>query len=393
MSEAVTLLGATGSIGQSTIDVVKRYPERFNIEALAGGSRVEPLVAMAKEVHPRKVAIADETQYDALKTALSAAGLSEVKVLAGSKAVAQLAEDPETDCIVQAIVGAAGVEPTFKAAKAGKRLLLANKESVVCGGELLMKTIAENHAKLLPVDSEHNAIFQCLEGARPEARQTCRLLLTASGGPFRGRKDLRGITPEQAVAHPKWSMGAKISVDSATLMNKGLEVIEARWLFDVTPDRIDVVVHPQSVVHSAVTFNDGSIIAQLGATDMRHPIAYALGYPDRLDGGNKRLNLAQIGSLTFEEPDRETFPLLQRAFDALNLGGGSSIVLNAANEVANAAFLARQLSFIGISQTVTHMLETIQVPLPDSVEGILGLDHEVREKTRAWLVDNARRFD
>lgn len=385
MSEAITLLGATGSIGASTLDVVRRHPDRFHIHAVAGGRRVDELVAVARETHPKYVAIADEGRLDELEEKLLAAGLTGVTAMAGAGAMEALARDPESDAVVQAIVGAAGVAPTFAAAEAGKRLLLANKESVVCGGSLLMETIERNNATLLPVDSEHNAIFQCLQGASEEMRRTCRILLTASGGPFRGRKDLSGITPEEAVRHPKWSMGAKISVDSATLMNKGLEVIEARWLFDVPPERIDVVVHPQSVVHSAVEFADGSLIAQMGSTDMRHPIAYALGFPERLAGGNARLDLAAVGSLTFEKPDTETFPLLKMAFSALEAGGGASIVLNAANEVANAAFLNHEVAFTDIARTVGRMLETVVVGLPGDVTGILALDAEVRARTRELI--------
>lgn len=385
MSEAITLLGATGSIGASTLDVVRRHPDRFHIHALAGGHRVDELVAAARGVRPKYVAIADESRLGELEDKLLAAGLSGVTAMAGAGAMEALARDPESDAVVQAIVGAAGVAPTFAAAEAGKRLLLANKESVVCGGSLLMETIERNNATLLPVDSEHNAIFQCLQGASEVMRRTCRILLTASGGPFRGRKDLSGITPEEAVRHPKWSMGAKISVDSATLMNKGLEVIEARWLFDVPPERIDVVVHPQSVVHSAVEFADGSLIAQMGSTDMRHPIAYALGFPERLAGGNARLDLAAVGSLTFEKPDIEIFPLLKMAFSALEAGGGASIVLNAANEVANAAFLNHEVAFTDIARTVGRMLETVVVGLPGDVAGILALDAEVRARTRELI--------
>ncbi len=386
--QTISLLGATGSIGASTLDVIRRYPNDYRLVSIAGGRRVEELADIAEAFQVETVAVADVTQLDALKAALAKRNLSHVEALAGNDAMEKLASDKRVTTVVQAIVGAAGVAPTFAAAKAGKRLLLANKESVVCGGALLMDTIKANGATLLPVDSEHNAIFQCLDGARDDARQTCRLLLTASGGPFRGRKDLRGITPEEAVAHPKWSMGAKISVDSATLMNKGLEVIEAHWLFDVTPDRIDVVVHPQSVVHSAVVHEDGSMIAQLGATDMRHPIAYAMGYPKRLDAKTERLDLARIATLTFEAPDLETFPLLKMAFEALEAGGGASIVLNAANEIANAAFLARELPFTGIARTVRHMLDTFKAPAPTSVDEILALDEAVRAATREAIAAN-----
>ncbi len=432
MTQPVTLLGATGSIGRSTIDVVRSYPDRFHIHAVAGGSRVSELVDVCREVHPRHVAVADETKLTDLRQALGHAGLSDIQVHAGQQAVADLAADPDTDVVVQAIVGAAGVAPTFAAAQSGKRLLLANKESVVCGGGLLMDAVRRGGAELLPVDSEHNAIFQCLAGATAKARDEARIVLTASGGPFRGRKDLSGITPAEAVRHPKWSMGRKISVDSATLMNKGLEVIEASWLFGFAPERIKVVVHPESIVHSAVEFADGSVdsatlmnkglevieaswlfgfaperikvvvhpesivhsavefadgalIAQLGSADMKTPIAYSLGWPERMDGHSKRLSLAEIGTLTFEEPDMITFPLLGMAYDALRAGGAACIILNAANEIAVEAFLAGKIGFTDIFKTVMTMLETMTAADPQSVDEILALDRRARLETRAWL--------
>lgn len=385
MTQPVTLLGATGSIGRSTIDVVRSYPDRFHIHAVAGGSRVSELVDVCREVHPRHVAVADETKLTDLRQALGHAGLSDIQVHAGQQAVADLAADPDTDVVVQAIVGAAGVAPTFAAAQSGKRLLLANKESVVCGGGLLMDAVRRGGAELLPVDSEHNAIFQCLAGATEKARDEARIVLTASGGPFRGRKDLSGITPAEAVRHPKWSMGRKISVDSATLMNKGLEVIEASWLFGFAPERIKVVVHPESIVHSAVEFADGALIAQLGSADMKTPIAYSLGWPERMDGHSKRLSLAEIGTLTFEEPDMITFPLLGMAYDALRAGGAACIILNAANEIAVEAFLAGKIGFTDIFKTVVTMLETMTAADPQSVDEILALDRRARLETRAWL--------
>lgn len=385
MSQPVTILGATGSIGLSTLDVVGRYPDRFHVHAVAGGSRTAELVGVCRRAHPKKAVIADESKYAELKTALADAGLADIDVHAGQEAVTALAEDPDTQTVVQAVVGAAGVAPTFAAARAGKRLLLANKESVVCGGGLLMRTVRDCGAELLPVDSEHNAIFQCLSGASPKARAGARILLTASGGPFRGRKDLKGITVEQALAHPRWNMGRKISIDSATLMNKGLEVIEARWLFDFEPSRIQVVVHPESIVHSAVEFEDGAVIAQLGSADMRTPIAYSLGWPERLDGHARRLSLTEIGRLTFEEPDTTVFPLLRIAYEALEKGDGSTIVLNAANEIAVEAFLAHRIPFDAISKVIQDMLARISEPFPQSVEDILALDARVREATRRRL--------
>lgn len=385
MTQPITLLGATGSIGRSTLDVVARYPDRFHIHAVAGGSRVAPLVEVCRQAQPNRAVIADVNRLDELRQALKAEGLGHIEVGAGTQAVAELAEDADTEVIVQAVVGAAGVAPTFAAARAGKRLLLANKESVVCGGRLLMDTVKKHGCELLPVDSEHNAIFQCLAGATSKARAGAQIVLTASGGPFRGRKNLEGITPAQAVAHPKWNMGRKISVDSATLMNKGLEVIEARWLFDFEPSRIKVVVHPESIVHSAVEFEDGAVIAQLGSADMRTPIAYSLGWPERMDGYAKRMSFAEIARLTFEAPDLETFPLLQCAFDALKAEDGSTIVLNAANEIAVEAFLEERIGFTDIFKTVDHMLNRFQVSLPTTVEEIIAVDQQVRQSTRAWL--------
>ena len=388
MTQPITLLGATGSIGRSTLDVVAHYPDRFHIHAVAGGSRVAPLVDVCRQFKPKRAVIADAIRLDDLAKALKAEGLGYIEVGAGAEAVSKLAEDTDTEVVVQAVVGAAGVAPTFAAAKAGKRLLLANKESVVCGGRLLMDTVRANGCELLPVDSEHNAIFQCLAGATPQARANAQLILTASGGPFRGRKDLTGITPEQAVAHPKWNMGRKISVDSATLMNKGLEVIEARWLFDFEPERIKVVVHPESIVHSAVEFEDGAVIAQLGSADMRTPIAYSLGWPERLDGHAKRLSFAEIACLTFEEPDLETFPLLKLAYDALKADDGSTIVLNAANEIAVEAFLARKIEFSKIFKMAEFLMDAYRSTIPESVDEIIDIDKKVRQKAREYIADN-----
>ena len=385
MTQPITLLGATGSIGRSTIDVVQRYPDRFHIHAVAGGSRVAPLVEVCKQVNPKRAVIADANRLDELHQALKAEGLGHIDVDAGAQAVSGLAEDSDTEVVVQAVVGAAGVAPTFAAARAGKRLLLANKESVVCGGRLLMETVKKHGCELLPVDSEHNAIFQCLAGATPQARANAQLILTASGGPFRGRKNLEGITPEQAVAHPKWNMGRKISVDSATLMNKGLEVIEARWLFDFEPERIKVVVHPESIVHSAVEFEDGAVIAQLGSADMRTPIAYSLGWPERLDGHAKRMSFSEIARLTFEEPDLETFPLLQLAYDALKANDGSTIVLNAANEIAVEAFLEGRIGFTDIFRVVDKILKFHFDLTISTEEAIMNLNEEVQLNAKYLL--------
>lgn len=385
MQQKIALLGATGSIGRSTLDVIRRHPDRFAVHSLAGGSRIAPLVEAAAEFGAKRVVIADAAKKDELAQALKNAGLPQVDVGAGNAAVAELAADPEVDGVLQAVVGAAGVAPTFAAAQAGKRLMLANKESVVCGGGLLMKTVHDCGAALLPVDSEHSAIFQCLAGALEENRRHAKIILTASGGPFRGRTDLSGITPEMAVKHPKWSMGRKISIDSASLMNKGLEVIEARWLFATPADRIQVVVHPQSIVHSMVEFADGAVIAQLGAPDMRTPIALAMGWPERLDGGSAKLDFGQMGALTFEAPDLKTFPLLQCAYDALAEGGAKTIVLNAANEVAVDAFCERRIGFTDMFDVVRAMTAASKEPAPASVDDILAVDARARLETRAYI--------
>lgn len=382
--KTLTILGATGSIGRSTMDVVRLHGNQWRVGTIAGGSRVAPLVEAAKTCGADRVIIADESRYGELRSALNAAGLERVEAAAGAAAVADAAAEP-ADAVLQAIVGAAGVEPTFRAVEAGRRLLLANKESVVCGGGLLMELAKTKGAEILPVDSEHNAVFQCLAGADEKARAGARIILTASGGPFRGRTNLEGITPEEAVRHPNWSMGRKISVDSASLMNKGLEVIEASWLFGFPGDRIDVVVHPESIVHSMVEFADGCVLAQLGTPDMKTPIAYAMGWPERLEAGVARLSLVKAGRLTFEAPDKKTFPLLQLAYDALAAGGGATIVLNAANEVAVEAFLAKRIGFTTIFSTVSDAVESIQAPAPKNVADILALDREVRTRVRAVL--------
>ena len=381
----IAIFGATGSIGGSTLDVLSHYADRYRVFALTANSRVEELADLCAKHHPKIALVADASQKDALAQALAQRSLTDIEVWAGEADLVKLAALPEVDVAVLAIVGAAGLAPTFSAAAAGKRLLLANKESVVCGAELLMRRVKECGATLLPVDSEHSAVFQCLQGVPATERARVKLWLTASGGPFRGRKDLSGITPAQAVAHPNWSMGRKISVDSASLMNKGLEVIEARHLFDVPPERIEVVVHPESVVHSMIELADGAVLAQLGSADMREPIGYAMGYPDRLPAGIRPLRLAEIGRLTFEDPDRETFPLLDAAYKALAMGAGSTVVLNAANEIAVEAFLNERIGFTDIFSTVLERLEKDRPAAPESVDDILAIDRETRAKTREAL--------
>lgn len=378
----IAIFGATGSIGGSTLDVLSHYKDRYRVFALTANSRVEELVRLCESHHPRVALVADESKKGKLASELKTRGLTDIEVWAGESDLVRLAALPEVDVAVLAIVGAAGLAPTFSAARAGKRLLLANKESVVCGGALLMKSIKEHGAELLPVDSEHNAIFQCLTSASDEDRKNARLILTASGGPFRKRMDLTEVTPEDAVAHPTWNMGRKISVDSATLMNKGLEVIEASWLFGFPPDRIDVVIHPQSLIHSMVQYADGCILAQMGAPDMRTPIAYSLGWPKRLDGFAKRVDFAALGSVTFEAPDIQRFPQLGYAYEALRMGGAASIVLNAANEIAVEAFLDRRIRFLDIARACRHMMDTMVLAAPKSLPEVLAADREARIKTR-----------
>ena len=378
----IAIFGATGSIGGSTLDVLSHYKDRYRVFALTANSRVEELVRLCESHHPRVALVADESKKGKLASALKTRGLTDIEVWAGESDLVRLAALPEVDVAVLAIVGAAGLAPTFSAARAGKRLLLANKESVVCGGALLMNSIREHGAELLPVDSEHNAIFQCLACASEEDRKNARLILTASGGPFRKRMDLTEVTPEDAVAHPTWNMGRKISVDSATLMNKGLEVIEASWLFGFPPDRIDVVIHPQSLIHSMVQYADGCILAQMGAPDMRTPIAYSLGWPKRLDGFAKRVDFAALGSVTFEAPDIQRFPQLGYAYEALRMGGAASIVLNAANEIAVEAFLDRRIRFLDIARSCRQMMDSMVLAAPKSLEEVLAADREARIKTR-----------
>ncbi len=378
----IAIFGATGSIGGSTLDVLSHYKDRYRVFALTANSRVEELVRLCESHHPRIALVADESKKDVLASSLKTRGLTDIEVWAGESDLVRLAALPEVDVAVLAIVGAAGLAPTFSAARAGKRLLLANKESVVCGGALLMNSIREHGAELLPVDSEHNAIFQCLACASEEDRKNARLILTASGGPFRKRMDLTEVTPEDAVAHPTWNMGRKISVDSATLMNKGLEVIEASWLFGFPPDRIDVVIHPQSLIHSMVQYADGCILAQMGTPDMRTPIAYSLGWPKRLDGFAKRVDFAALGSVTFETPDIQRFPQLGYAYEALRMGGAASIVLNAANEIAVEAFLDRRIRFLDIARACRQMMDSLVLAAPKSLEEVLAADREARIKTR-----------
>lgn len=388
----VTVLGATGSIGVSTLDVIARHPHAYKVVALTANRDVAKMVEQCQAFKPRYAVMADEQSAEALQKSLRGCG-SETQVLAGVNGLITVSTLPEVECVMAAIVGAAGLLPTLAAASAGKRILLANKEALVLSGGLFMDEVRKNSAVLLPVDSEHNAVFQCLppnyEGNLEHAgiRQ---ILLTASGGPFRTRaiEQLADVTPAEACAHPNWEMGRKISVDSATMMNKGLEVIEARWLFNVEPEQIQVVIHPQSVIHSMVEYVDGSVLAQLGSPDMRTPIANALAWPKRIEAGVQRLNLFKVARLDFEEPDFKRFPCLRLAYEALAQGGTATAILNAANEVAVEAFLDGRLRFTAIARVVEQTLKGVSPVAADSLDRVLDADHEARLCAR-HLIHNA----
>jgi 1-deoxy-D-xylulose-5-phosphate reductoisomerase len=370
----VTILGATGSIGRSTLDVIARHPQRFELVSLTAHRSVEALAAAARQTRPVRAVIGEPSHYGALKAALSGTG---IEVAAGAEAMIEAAEAP-ADIVMAAIVGAAGLPPTLAAVRQGCAVAFANKECLVCAGPLMVAEVARYKARLLPVDSEHNAIFQVLDQAAPESVR--RLILTASGGPFRSwtREAMGRAAPAQAVAHPIWSMGAKISVDSATMMNKGLEIIEAHFLFGMEESRIDVLVHPQSVVHSMVEYCDGSTLAQLGTPDMRTPIANALAWPGRVAVPVERLDLAKIGTLSFEAPDPVKFPALAMARAALKSGGGAPTVLNAANEMAVEAFLQGRIGFLDIENVVAETLaRTKAEPLPN-LDAVFAIDAAAR---------------
>jgi 1-deoxy-D-xylulose-5-phosphate reductoisomerase len=385
----VTLLGATGSIGASTVDLLKRERNRFRVEAVCANKSAAALAALARELGARFAAVADPAAYGDLKAALAGTG---IEVAAGESGLIEAAERP-AEWVIGAITGAAGLKPTLAAAERGAIVALANKETLVCAGGLFMRRAAASGATVLPVDSEHNALFQAMSGSRRE--DVRRVILTASGGPFRAApaEAVKAATVEQALKHPNWSMGAKITIDSATLMNKGLELIEAHHLFALASEQIDVLVHPQSIVHSLVEFCDGSLIAQLGSPDMRIPIAYCLAWPERIAGSGPRLDLARAATLTFEEPDLERFPALGLARRALEAGGAAPTVLNAANEVAVGEFLARRLNFAGISALVEATLEAALArnwtAEPESVDEALSVDHNTRLLARTLLPEIA----
>jgi 1-deoxy-D-xylulose-5-phosphate reductoisomerase len=385
-ARSVTILGATGSIGASALDLIARHPRRYRVHAVTAQSSVTELADIAARFDADTAVIGEPALERSLRDALQARG-AKARALSGRDALVEAVQAPECDTVLAAIVGSAGLEPTLAAAEAGKRLLLANKEAIVCAGALLMAAVERGGGILLPVDSEHNAIHQCLSGVSKPERDGARLVLTASGGPFLNRDDLDGVTPDEACAHPKWVMGRKISVDSATLMNKGLEVIEASWLFGIPADRIDIVIHPQSVIHSMVEFSDGSVLAQMGTPDMRTPLAYALAWPERIASGARRLDFASAGPLTFEAPDRQRFRCLDYAYASLRRGGAASVVLNAANEVAVQAFLEERLPFTEIAPTIEQMLETYDPPPPNDIDDVLCIDREARERARERVLE------
>ena len=382
MVKRVSVLGATGSVGRSTLDLIERAPDDFQVVALTANCNVDELAEAAIRTRADRAVVADESCLDALRDRLSGTGIT---AQAGRQAVCEAAVD--ADWTMAAIVGCAGLEPVMAAVKCGKTVVLANKEPLVSAGELVLAEAARNGATVLPADSEHNAIFQCFDFERPE--RVRRIVLTASGGPFRdwSLDAMRGVTPAQAVAHPNWSMGAKISVDSASMMNKGLELIEAARLFPVDPARIDIVVHRQSIIHSIVDYVDGSMLAQLGPSDMRVPIAHTLAWPDRMATPMAPLDLIQIGRLDFEAPDLERFPALRLAREALDAGGAAPAILNAANEIAVAAFLAGQIGFLEIAAIVADTLDGYRPAAPTTLEAVLAVDEEARSAARARVED------
>ncbi|OGB23510.1 MAG: 1-deoxy-D-xylulose-5-phosphate reductoisomerase [Burkholderiales bacterium RIFCSPLOWO2_02_FULL_57_36] len=385
----ITILGATGSIGVSTLDVIARHPDRYAIHGLTAHSRVEELAAQCERFLPKVAVVGSANAAQRLQALLAARGVR-TQVEYGAEALCAVASAPECDTVMAAIVGAAGLPPTLAAARAGKKILLANKEALVMSGQLFIDAIASSGATLLPIDSEHNAIFQCLP--RPYQRSPAqhgiaKILLTASGGPFltRAVDTLAAVTPEEAVAHPNWVMGRKISVDSATMMNKGLEVIEAHWLFGASANQIDVLIHPQSVIHSMVSYVDGSVLAQLGNPDMRTPIAHALAYPERIASGVSQIDLAAVAQLCFERPDFDRFPCLKLAYDALTAGGTAPAILNAANEVAVQSFLNREIGFRMIDQLIARVMDTLPHREATTIDDVLDQDRSARELAYSYI--------
>lgn len=383
MTRVVTILGSTGSIGKSTLDVLSRHTDRYEVKALTANTDVAAMMQQCQQWHPKFAVMCDESAAQKLDEALRQQG-SDTQVLSGVQGLCRVAALDDVDTVVAGIVGAAGLLPSLAAAEAGKRILLANKEALVMSGQLFMDAVKKHKAELLPVDSEHNAIFQCLPSVQQRAANDSginKILLTASGGPFRtfSNEQLALVTPEQAVDHPNWEMGPKISVDSSTMMNKGLEVIEAHWLFSVAVDDIEVVVHPQSVIHSMVSYADGSVLAQMGNPDMRTPIAHALAFPDRIDSGVEPLDIFEVAKLEFEKPDLQRFPCLKLCYQAIRMEAAASIVLNAANEVAVAAFLDKKIAYTDIADLIEQSLDNIICSEDvSSIENILSVDVKAR---------------
>ncbi len=377
----LAVFGSTGSIGCNTLEVVRRHPEHFRVRYLTGNSNADLLIAQVREFRPAAVAVTDPAAESAVRDAVG----DQTEILSGTDALTQLAGRDDYDTMVSSLVGFAGLLPTVTAIRAGKNIALANKETLVVAGEIITGLLKERDVHLLPIDSEHSAILQCIVGE--PGHSVARIVLTASGGPFRGRTagEIADVTPAAALQHPNWSMGSKITIDSATLMNKGLEVIEAHWLFGVDASAIDVVVHPQSIIHSMVEFSDGSVKAQLGVPDMKIPIHYALTWPDRIAADYERLNLADVGTLTFEQPDLETFSCLRLAYQALEEGGTAPACLNAANEVAVAAFLRGDLSFPGIAQLIDDSLQHVPTLPAEEIDSVVDIDRQAREHAAASL--------
>lgn len=387
--QVLTILGSTGSIGESTLDVVSRHPEKFRVFALAGHRQVDKLAAQCKQFHPEYAVVGDAGHAAELEKKLKQEGI-DTQVLYGSQALIDVASADEVSGVMCAIVGAAGLPSALAAAQKGKTIYLANKETLVVSGALFMETARQNGATVLPIDSEHNAIFQVLPRdytGRLNEHGINSIILTASGGPFLNTdlSTFDSITPEQAVKHPNWSMGRKISVDSASMMNKGLELIEAHWLFNCPSEKLEVVIHPQSVIHSMVRYRDGSVLAQLGNPDMRTPIAYCLGLPERIDSGVGELDFGALSALTFQKPDFDRFPCLKLAYQAMNAGGAAPCVLNAANEVAVAAFLDKRIKFTDIAQVVAHCLAQDFSDGRHDIEGLLAQDAQTRRQAREFM--------
>ncbi len=388
--QQLCILGSTGSIGVSTLDVVARHPDRYGVFALTAHTQVKKLAEQCAQFLPQVAVVGTAQAADELAILLKELHLSQIQILSGPEALCAVASADECDSVMAAIVGAAGLPASLAAAKAGKKVLLANKEALVMSGQLFIDAIKDSGAALLPIDSEHNAIFQCLPGnynRQPGQHGIHKILLTASGGPFLNRdvNTLDDVTPEQAVAHPNWVMGRKISVDSATMMNKGLEVIEAHWLFATPAGQIDVVIHPQSVIHSMVSYTDGSVIAQMGNPDMRIPIAYGMAYPERIDSGVAPLDLLKVASLNFIKPDFQRFPCLQLAYDALKEGKSAATILNASNEIAVQAFLDKRIGFRMINQVIEHTLSKLAASETPDLESILACDAEARRVAEAMI--------